>query len=137
MNSNTLIVFFIFVPILAFILLFINILLAPNKPDAEKNSTYECGFLTISGQTRVPFTIPYYNVTVCFLLFDVELTLVFPSAISFNEIGPYGLSSLLVFLLVLTIGFILEIGSGAIQLTNQNTNDTFNQFTNTNIPKKN
>jgi len=115
---NNLLMLFIFVPILAFILLALNILLAPHKPDESKVSAYECGFSPVYGQTRSTFQIHFYIVAMLFLIFDLEILLLFPIAVTLYQVSIFGFSIALIFFIVLTIGFVLEIGSGAIALTN-------------------
>jgi len=122
---NTLIIFFIFIPILAFILLALNLLLATHKPDESKVSAYECGFLTIQGQTRSTFQIHFYIVAMLFLIFDLEILLLFPLAVTLYQVSIFGLSIALIFFIVLTIGFILEIGTGAIKLSSLNISKSF------------
>lgn len=117
---NILILFFIFVPILAFILLALNVLLATHKPDESKISAYECGFSPVYGQTRSTFQIHFYIVAMLFLVFDLEILLLFPIAVTLYQVNIFGFSIALIFFIVLTIGFVLEIGSGAISLTNFN-----------------
>lgn len=117
---NTLIIFFIIVPILAFILLALNILLATHKPYEAKISPYECGFSPIYGQTRTHFHVHFYLVAMLFLIFDLEILLLFPIAVTLYQVSNFGFSIALIFFLVLTIGFILEIGSGAIKIANSN-----------------
>ena len=117
---NTLILFFIFVPILAFILLALNILLATHKPYEAKVSAYECGFSPIYGQTRSTFQIHFYLVAMLFLVFDLEILLLFPIAVTLYQVSIFGFSIALIFFIVLTIGFILEIGSGAIKISHYN-----------------
>lgn len=114
---NTLLMLFIFVPILSFILLALNLLLAPSKPDAAKVSAYECGFSPIEGQTRTVFHINFYLVGILFLVFDLEILLLFPIAVSLYQVSTFGFSVALLFFIVLTVGFILEIGSGAINIS--------------------
>jgi NADH-ubiquinone oxidoreductase chain 3 len=109
-------ILFIFVPILAFILLGLNILFSSNKPDESKISAYECGYLAVPDQTRQTFQIHFYLVAMLFLVFDLELILIFPLAITLSTISTYGFAIGLVFFLILTIGFILEIGSGVISI---------------------
>jgi NADH-ubiquinone oxidoreductase chain 3 len=109
---------FIFVPFLAFILLALNILLSVHKPDESKVSAYECGFLAFHGQTRSTFHIHFYIVAMLFLIFDLEILLLFPIAVTLYQVSIFGFSIALIFFIVLTIGFVLEIGSGAIALTN-------------------
>ena len=117
---NTLILFFIFVPILAFILLALNILLATHKPYEAKLSAYECGFSPIYGQTRSTFQIHFYLVAMLFLVFDLEILLLFPIAVTLYQVSIFGFSIALIFFFVLTIGFILEIGSGVIKISPYN-----------------
>ena len=114
---NNVLMLFIFVPILALILLGINLLLAPHNPDQAKVSAYECGFLDIAGQTRSTFQIQFYLVAILFLVFDLEILLIFPAALSLYQISVYGFTIAMFFFIVLTIGFIVEIGSGAIKLS--------------------
>jgi NADH:ubiquinone oxidoreductase subunit 3 (subunit A) len=119
---NTLIIFFIFVPILAFILLILNFLLATHKPDENKVSAYECGFSPVYGQTRSNFHIHFYLVAMLFLVFDLEILLLFPIAVTLYQVSMFGFSIALIFFVVLTIGFILEIGSGSIKILPFNNN---------------
>ena len=114
---NTLIMLFIFVPVLSLILLALNILLAPHRPDEAKVSAYECGFNSIHGQTRSTFQIHFYIVAMLFLVFDLEILLLFPISVTLYQVSTFGFTVALIFFIVLTIGFILEIGSGAISLT--------------------
>lgn len=110
--------FFLFVPILAGILLALNVLLAPHRPDEAKVSAYECGFSPVYGQTRSTFHIHFYLVGMLFLIFDLEILLLFPIAVTLYQVSTFGFSIALIFFIVLTIGFVLEIGSGAIELSN-------------------
>ena len=113
---NTLLMLFIFVPILVLILILLNVLLAPHKPDSEKLSSYECGFSPIFGQTRSTFHIHFFVVALLFLVFDLEILLCYPASVTLNKIGIYGFSIVIIFFIILTIGFVYEIGSGAISL---------------------
>jgi len=115
---NNLFFLFFFVPILSFILLALNVLLAPHKPDEAKVSAYECGFTPIYGQTRSTFQIHFMIVALLFLIFDLEILLLFPLAVSLYQVSTFGFTIGIVFFIVLTIGFVLEIGSGAISLAN-------------------
>ena len=117
---NNLIFIFIIVPILAGALLALNLLLSPNKPDEAKLSIYECGFLTIPGQTRSTFQIHFYIVGLLFLIFDLEIVLLFPITTCLFQVSNYGFWIAMIFLFILTIGFILEIGAGAISLDKLN-----------------
>ena len=108
---------FIFVPILSSALLALNLLLAPSNPDEAKVSSYECGMNPILGQTRSTFQIHFFVVGLLFLIFDLEILLLLPLAVSLYHVSVYGLVIGLIFFIVLTIGFILEIGSGSIKLS--------------------
>jgi len=120
---NNLLFIFIFVPILAVFLLALNILLAPHRPDEAKVSQYECGFAPIPGQTRSTFQIHFMIVALLFLIFDLEILLLFPLAVSLYQVNVFGFTVGIIFFIVLTIGFVLEIGSGAIALYNNYNNN--------------
>ena len=99
-----------------FALLFIlgSVLLAPSKPDPEKNSAYECGFNAFD-DARMKFDVRFYLVAILFIIFDLEVAFLFPFAVSLGEIGVYGFWSMVGFLGVLTIGFIYEWRRGALE----------------------
>ena len=119
---NNLLFIFIFIPIVAFVLLALNVLLAPHKPDFAKVSQYECGFAPIPGQTRSTFQIHFMIVALLFLIFDLEILLLFPLAVSLYQVSTFGFTVGIIFFIVLTVGFVLEIGSGAISLANLDNN---------------
>ena len=123
---NTLLMLFIFVPILAVLLLGLNLLLAAHKPDEAKVSAYECGFSPVYGQTRSTFQIHFFIVALLFLIFDLEVLLLYPLAVTLYQVSVFGFSVALIFFIVLTIGFILEIGSGAISIKNSDIKNNFN-----------
>lgn len=116
--TNLLMLFF-FVPVLVLILLLLNLLLAVHRPDEEKLTGFECGYSPIHGQTRSSFSIHFYVVAMLFLVFDVEILLLFPVAMTLYQVSIFGFSMALVFFMVLTVGFVLELASGAVQLTDQ------------------
>nr|UEV87019.1 NADH dehydrogenase subunit 3 [Grifola frondosa] len=111
---------FIFVPVLSLVLLALNLFLAPHIPDEAKVSAYECGFQQIPLQTRSTFQIHFYLVAILFLVFDLEILLLLPIAVSLYQVSIFGFSIAIIFFIVLTIGFILEIGTGAIKITSSN-----------------
>lgn len=111
------VVFLLVVPVLGLVLLLINWLLAPSRPDAQKASAYECGFTPVEGQTRAPFPVAFYLVGLLFMLFDLEVLLLFPFAQARLIMDGFGLATALIFLGALIIGFIFELGSGAIKFT--------------------
>jgi NADH:ubiquinone oxidoreductase subunit 3 (subunit A) len=113
----TLIVLTLFVAVVTMLLLAISALLAPHHADAEKVSSYETGLLAILGQTRAPFTISFYLTAVLFLLFDLEVAFMFPATITLEALGFYGYWMLTAFFALLTGGFVLELGTGVLDIT--------------------
>lgn len=114
MTSTTF--FFVFVPIVAMLLLAINLLFAPHNPYEEKDSVFECGFHSFLGQNRTQFTISFFIFALLFLLFDLEILLVYPYVVSAYTNGIYGLIIMLVFFLALTLGFVFELGKNALKI---------------------
>lgn len=110
------------VPVLTAVLLAVNALLASVNPDTEKTSTYECGYDTIRGQTRAPFSISFYLVAVLFLAFDLEVATLLPLSSTMSLVGVYGYWVVVIFFVLLTLGFVVEIGTGALKLTDQRSN---------------
>ena len=115
---NSLLIIFIFIPILSIILLAVNIILAPHNPYEEKDSAFECGFHSFLGQNRTQFSVSFFLFGILFLVFDLEIVLIMPVGVTLYDIGNFGFTIFLIFFIILTIGFILDIGSGAIALTN-------------------
>jgi len=113
---NTLTVLFILVPILGGLLLVLNLLLAVHNPDNQKIQSFECGFSAFS-QTRSRFSVAFYLVGILFLLFDLEIILIFPYAVSAYNNEAYGLWMVVIFILILTLGFVFEFGKGALKIT--------------------
>lgn len=114
---NSLFMLFIFIPVLVIILLAINLLLAVHRPDTEKLSPYECGFTPIYGQTRSQFSIHFYIVAILFLVFDLEILLLFPIAVTLYQVSLYGFTIAMIFFAILTIGFVFELGKGVLKFT--------------------
>ena len=108
--------FFIFIPILAIILLALNLILAPHNPYQEKDSAFECGFHSFLGQNRSEFSISFFIFALLFLLFDLEILLVYPYIVSAYVNGIFGLIIMLIFFLVLTLGFAFELGKNALSI---------------------
>jgi NADH:ubiquinone oxidoreductase subunit 3 (subunit A) len=108
----------IFVPILAAVILAINWLFSPSLADAEKISAYECGIpITAQGLTRAPFSIQYYIVCLLFLVLDLEIAILYPLSVVLYQVSIYGYWISIIFLILLTIGFIYELASGALYFT--------------------
>jgi len=114
---NALLILFIFIPILVLILLALNLILAVHKPDSEKLTPYECGFTPIYGQTRSQFSIHFYIVAILFLVFDLEILLLYPISVTLYQVSTYGFTIAILFFLVLTIGFVFELGKGVLKFT--------------------
>ena len=91
----------------------LNFLFSPKKPDPEKLSAYECGFEAF-GHSRMKFDVRFYLVAILFIIFDLEIAFLFPWAISLGEIGLFGFCSMMLFLFILTVGFIYEWKKGAL-----------------------
>ena len=91
-----------------------SFVLARQRPDSEKLSPYECGFEPFE-DARIRFDVRYYLVAILFIIFDLEVAFLFPWAVSLGDIGMFGFWSMVVFLGVLTIGFIYEWRKGALE----------------------
>lgn len=96
------------------IFVFLPMLVAPNRPDVDKLSAYECGFSAFDDARR-PFDVRFYLVAILFIIFDLEVAFLFPWAISLGGIGVFGFWSMVIFLGILTIGFIYEWKKGALE----------------------
>ncbi len=89
-------------------------LLAPNKPDSQKLSPYECGFEAFE-DARMKFDVRYYLVAILFILFDLEIAFMFPWAVVLDEIGLFGFVAMVIFLGILVVGFVYEWAKGALE----------------------
>ena len=112
-----------YLPVLLFILVGVGVgvapqvlgfIFGPNRPDAAKNSPYECGFEAFE-DARMKFDVRYYLVAILFILFDLEIAFLFPWAVAFSEVSMLGFWSMMVFLGVLTVGFAYEWKKGALE----------------------
>jgi NADH-quinone oxidoreductase subunit A len=95
-------------------LLVVPYLLAYKQPDPEKLSAYECGFNPFD-DARMKFDVRFYLVAILFIIFDLQVSFLFPWAVAFGDVGVYGFWSMMVFLGVLTVGFIYEWRKGALE----------------------
>lgn len=111
-----------YLPVLLFILVGIGVgvvplvlgyVLGPNRPDAAKNSPYECGFEAFE-DARMKFDVRYYLVAILFILFDLEIAFLFPWAVALHEVGMTGFVAVIVFLAILVVGFAYEWKKGAL-----------------------
>ena len=111
-----------YLPVLMFILVGIAVgvvpqvlgyILGPNRPDAAKNSPYECGFEAFE-DARMKFDVRYYLVAILFILFDLEIAFLFPWAVALKDIGATGFWAVMIFLGILVVGFAYERKKGAL-----------------------
>ena len=109
------IIIFLFIALLISIgFILINFLSSPNNPDPEKLSAYECGFDAFD-DSRMEFDVRFYLVAILFIIFDLEIAFLFPWAITLGKTGIFGFWSMMIFLGVLTVGFIYEWKKGALE----------------------
>ena len=109
------IIIFLFISLLLSIgFIVINYIASPSNPDPEKLSAYECGFEAFDN-ARIEFDVRFYLVAILFIIFDLEIAFLFPWAISLGGIGLLGFYSMMIFLFILTIGFIYEWKKGALE----------------------
>ena|SRR6188768_4287635 len=117
MSSMTL--FILFVSIIAFLFLAINFILAPHNPYQEKYSIFECGFHSFLGQNRTQFDVKFFIFALVYLLLDLEILLIFPFGVSGYNNSIYGLSIALIFIFIITIGFVFELGKSALSINSR------------------
>lgn len=115
---NSFLFYLFLVPVIVIALLVLNLFFATSKPNEEKLTTFECGFSPVE-QARQKFSVHFYLVGILFLVFDLEVLLLFPAALSMNSVGQIGFWILVFFLVVLTAGFWYEYLSGALNYTNK------------------
>src|SRR3954469_4028268 len=119
--------FFLFlIPVLGIILLSVNLILAPHNPYQEKDSAFECGFHSFLGQNRTQFSVSFFIFGLLFLLFDLEILLVYPYSVSSYTNDVYGLIIMIVFFILLTLGFIFELGKNALSIDSRQTSLSIN-----------
>jgi NADH-quinone oxidoreductase subunit A len=113
-NYLPIIIFLGIAIVLSAVIVGLPYLIAARKPDSEKLSAYECGFEAF-GDARGQFDVRFYLVAILFIIFDLEVAFLFPWAITLGQIGLFGFWSMIVFLGILTIGFIYEWNKGALE----------------------
>ena len=112
-NYLTIVIFLGISLILSIGFIVLNLLASPKNPDPEKLSAYECGFEPFN-DSRMEFDIRFYLVAILFIIFDLEIAFLFPWAITLGNIGIFGFVSMMIFLSILTVGFIYEWKKGAL-----------------------
>ena len=108
------IIIFLFIALgLSISFIVLNFIFSPKNPDPEKLSAYECGFEPFD-DSRMEFDVRFYLVAILFIIFDLEIAFLFPWAISLGSIGLLGFCSMMIFLFILTVGFVYEWKKGAL-----------------------
>jgi len=107
-------IFLIIATVLSILIFILSFFLVPQKSDQEKVSAYECGFNPFD-DARATFDIRFYLVAILFLVFDLEISFLFPWALTLNCISNFGFWSMIIFLIILTFGFIYEWYKGALE----------------------
>jgi NADH:ubiquinone oxidoreductase subunit 3 (subunit A) len=107
-------VFFIFCLVFVIVLFFLPFFLFYHKPDSEKLSSYECGFDPFYYEARFPFNIQYYIIAILFIIFDLEISFLFPVSIILTKINFLGLFIFFFFVFVLILGFFYEFFKGVL-----------------------
>ena len=113
-NYLPILIFMTITLVMGAVFIILGKLLGPSRPDAEKNSPYECGFEAFE-DSRMKFDVRYYLVAILFIIFDLEIAFLFPWAIVLDQVGTFGLVSMAIFLSVLVVGFIYEWKKGALE----------------------
>lgn len=113
-NYLPILIFIIIGGLLGVVALLIGRIMGPKRPNAEKNSPYECGFPAFD-DARLPFDVRFYLVAILFIIFDLETAFLVPWAVVFREIGWFGMIGMGIFLGLLVIGFIYEWKKGALE----------------------
>ena len=106
-------IYFLFALVLSCLILALSFVFGRQKGDPEKQSAYECGFDPFD-DARSRFDIQFYLVAILFIIFDLEVTFLFPWALTLNKIGDFGFWSMMLFLFILTLGFVYEWRKGAL-----------------------
>jgi NADH-ubiquinone oxidoreductase chain 3 len=120
--------FIVLVCIIALLFLILNLIFAPHKPYQEKYSIFECGFHSFLGQNRTQFGVKFFIYAFLYLILDLEILLIFPFALSGYSNNIYGLIVALIFIIIVTIGFIFELGKGALKIDSRQYNNISNNL---------
>ena len=119
---------FIFVTALSLIFLLLNFIFAPHNPYQEKYSIFECGFHSFLGQNRTQFGVKFFIFALVYLLLDLEIVMIYPFAVSEYENGIYGLIVVLIFIVIITVGFVFELGKSALKIESKQTKEISGYF---------
>ena len=116
---NTFSIYIFIILLISIILIMINFIFAVHNPYMEKKTAFECGFHSFLGQNRTQFTISFFIFALLFLLFDLEILLIYPYTISAYNNNSYGLIIMLMFFVLLTVGLIFELGKKALTISSR------------------
>ena len=117
--NNTLYIFILLIPVVSLVLLIVNILFSETNSYSDKTGPFECGLSSFT-QTRIAFTVSFILVAILFLPFDLEVTSLLPYSLALYHSNSYGLTIIILFLVLLTIGFIFEINNNALYIVKNN-----------------
>lgn len=126
MSSMTFI--FILVSTLTILFLALNFLLAPHNPYQEKYSIFECGFHSFLGQNRTQFSVKFFIFALVYLLLDLEILVIYPFGLSGYENGVYGLIIVLIFIAIITAGFVFELGKNALKIDSRQSSNYCHKY---------
>ena len=114
---------FVFVTILTIVFLLLNFVFAPHNPYQEKYSIFECGFHSFLGQNRTQFGVKFFIFALVYLLLDLEILVIYPYGLSVYDNGVYGLIVVLIFIGIITAGFVFELGKNALKIDSRQSNN--------------
>ena len=116
---------FILVSIITLLFLVLNFVLAPHNPYQEKYSIFECGFHSFLGQNRTQFGVKFFIFALVYLLLDLEILVIYPFGLSSYENNIYGLVVVLIFIGIITAGFVFELGKNALKIDSRQSSDYY------------
>jgi NADH-ubiquinone oxidoreductase chain 3 len=116
---------FILVSIITILFLALNFILAPHNPYQEKYSIFECGFHSFLGQNRTQFGVKFFIFALVYLLLDLEILVIYPFGLSSYENGIYGLIVVLIFIGIITAGFVFELGKSALKIDSRQSSNYY------------
>jgi len=121
---------FILVSIITLLFLALNFVLAPHNPYQEKYSIFECGFHSFLGQNRTQFGVKFFIFALVYLLLDLEILVIYPFGLSSYENGIYGLVVVLIFIGIITVGFVFELGKSALKIDSRQSSNYYSKSRN-------
>jgi len=116
---------FILVSIITLLFLALNFVLAPHNPYQEKYSIFECGFHSFLGQNRTQFGVKFFIFALVYLILDLEILVIYPFGLSSYENNIYGLIIVLIFIGIITVGFVFELGKNALKIDSRQSSNYY------------